>query len=125
MSDAHVCPHCEGRLLAGATVCLHCGQEVSPAAAAPAEAEGALGRFMFKAILFIAVLGGLAVLAVDLITEQLGQSIPEPTTVEVSPDDPNKICVAGDSDQIEKLVDAGAQEVGGPPGQRCFLKRTQ
>ena len=120
--DALTCPHCGGRLVAGATICLHCNEEVS-ASATSSDSEGALGRFMITAIVVIAVIGGASVFLMQAITgddTSSSSSKASADTVE------GRICVDETKEsQVNALQARGLKEIKAKKGERCFEEKEQ
>ncbi len=118
-AEFSACPHCGGRLVAGATICLHCNEEVS---APPDDHDGALRKFIFTALVLIGIVGAAAVGIVQLVNSGKERKAPPAATSDESASG-DTICVeVKQLGKISALTAKGMREVDGKPGQRCFAK---
>lgn len=101
------CPHCQGRLARGVSVCLHCGASVE----APPESTGAMKRFIVTGSVILVVLGAASAVLLPMLADE------EAAPAEVGP-----TCVSVDDPHLEVLTSRW-REVPAPDGKRCFRPR--
>ena len=122
VTDFRACPHCGGRLVAGATICLHCNEEVT---SNKVESEGALGRFLVIALALIVILGGISGVAIRYVTDSRAakaqQRVQQEQPAAPSAADPTVTCLEPTQESEAAALKAqGMTEVPGDPGKRCF-----
>lgn len=114
------CPQCGGRLISGATNCLHCGALVAPGKSPAASDSGSGLSVTTIIVVLVVVLGGGMLLFFGTGSSKVVDAVRDPVSFEGANVTATSCVSKDDRARIDEMLAAGWEEIEGKDEMRCF-----